>query len=375
LKAIAVIGAGFGDEGKGKVVSNLCSRHQNPLVVRFCGGQQAGHNVMLNKDVHHTFSNFGSGTLQGVPTYWSRFCTIDPVGILNELDLLRAKGFNPVLFIDKNCPITTPFDKEWGKRKESFNNHGTCGVGVGQTYERESSFYSITAYDLLFSSILKIKLDQLTKYYYSDNYQKITTTQHFLRDCEALREEFHGSIKICENFQLTNYKTIIFEGAQGLLLDQHYGFFPNVTRGNTGLKNIIEILGSIPDEIYYVTRAYQTRHGNGPMTNKEIQIDINNPYEKNTSDGLQGEFRKSILDLDLLKYALGKERNFLTKNNQVNLLITCLDVLKEFKFTLNGKIFDYSKEEEFLSEIKDNFDWIDNIYVGRSPFYDDLEKV
>lgn len=73
-----VIGAGFGDEGKGTMVNYLCKQSNKPLVVRFNGGHQMGHGVVEN-DVRHIFSNFGSGTLVGAPTYISEFCTVDPV--------------------------------------------------------------------------------------------------------------------------------------------------------------------------------------------------------------------------------------------------------------------------------------------------------
>jgi adenylosuccinate synthase len=116
--SLAVIGLGFGDEGKGKVVSSLCSQSpdHDKIVVRYCGGHQAGHRVLLNDGSSHVFSHFGSGTLQGVPTYWSQFCTVDPMGLLNELDILLNKI--PIfstdkirLYIDAKCPITTPYEK------------------------------------------------------------------------------------------------------------------------------------------------------------------------------------------------------------------------------------------------------------------------
>ena len=107
----AVIDCGFGDSGKGKVVSYFCSYFDHPLVIRFSGGQQAGHHVVLPDGPEHVFSNFGSGTLQGIPTYWSKYCTVDPVGILNELDILKDKGVEPKLYIDSFCPVTTPYEK------------------------------------------------------------------------------------------------------------------------------------------------------------------------------------------------------------------------------------------------------------------------
>lgn len=103
----AVIGLGFGDEGKGLFTDYLCSQSANPLVVRFSGGQQAGHTVVRD-GIRHVFSNFCAGALQGAPSYFSKFCTIDPIGIVNELTVLLDKGVEPLLFIDTNCPVTTP---------------------------------------------------------------------------------------------------------------------------------------------------------------------------------------------------------------------------------------------------------------------------
>ena len=85
----AVIGLGCGDCGKGITTDYLCSQAKNPLVVRFSGGQQAGHTVVYN-GMRHTFSNFGSGTLRGAPTFWSKYCTMDPIGIKNEHSVLHA---------------------------------------------------------------------------------------------------------------------------------------------------------------------------------------------------------------------------------------------------------------------------------------------
>lgn len=128
-----VIGLGFGDEGKGMVTDFLCSHlPSSKIVTRFSGGHQAGHTVEL-KGYRHVFSNFGSGTLRGIPTYWSERCTVDPIGLVNELTILLNQGFKPRLYINQNCPITTPYDKsvQQIKNREGVNQFNTCGVGFG----------------------------------------------------------------------------------------------------------------------------------------------------------------------------------------------------------------------------------------------------
>ena len=340
-----VIGIGFGDEGKGKTISYLCSLSPKPdLCVRFSGGQQAGHRVVVGK-IDHVFSNFGSGTLQGVPTYWSKYCTIDPIGILNELDVLKSKGIKPILYLDSHCPVTTPFDKHVNKYNDCIHQHGTCGVGVGQTWQREKDRYSLMVYDLQHPWILKEKLKLLTDNYYTEIKNKESLTEYFLYDCSELLR----SVYICNYPDMLKYKRILFEGSQGLLLDQNFGFFPHVTRSNTGLKNVVEMLnGEIP-KVWLVTRAYQTRHGNGPMSNESILFSINNHHEHNRDNKFQGRFRISPLDLDLLKYAIGKDEYIIRAKK--NLVITCLDVMEEYILTINGKIFRYETEDRFIETI------------------------
>ncbi len=94
-----VLGSFMGDEGKGQTVHNICAKNpENSLVIRFSGGHQVGHTVKYG-DLMHTFSNFGSGTLLGVPTYWSEYCTVDPNNQFNDFQKsFRAIEFDPVLF-------------------------------------------------------------------------------------------------------------------------------------------------------------------------------------------------------------------------------------------------------------------------------------
>lgn len=369
MKKQAVIGCGFGDEGKGKVVSYLCSQYKNPLIIRYCGGQQAGHHVVLRNGLDHVCSNFGSGTLQGFDTYWSRFCTIDPIAILNELDVLKAKGIFPTLYINEHCPITTPYESRYNQHVEKDNQHGSCGVGVGQTIQREEDHHSILAFDLLHISVLKMKFDLLREYYINkggiSNFLSIMRREKFIDACQELVD--CSFIKIIKGLSLTTrpYDNFIFEGSQGLLLDQEIGFFPHVTRGYTGTRNILKMRFS--PEIFLVTRAYQTRHGNGPMTNGDYPHSIlQNPYELNSDTGFQGRFRKNLLDLDLLKYAIDRDENL--RELSISLVITCLDLIQnDYSFTVNGQIRRYDCERDFVRAIKDELR-ISKVYLSRNPF-------
>ncbi len=343
MKNYAVIGLGFGDEGKGMFTDILCSRLYQPIVVRFSGGQQAGHTVYKDRKVSHVFSNFGSGSFRKVPTFWSRFCTMDPVGILNELSILKTKNVNPLLLIDPGCPVTTPYEISRNKKTEAEKNHGSCCVGVGATWERESYHYSLKFSDLYYPSILKIKMDQIQKFYgetvFLDDFYRAV---EILTSHNLIRPEYESCLK--------TYNSIIFEGSQGLLLDQNFGFFPHVTRSNTGTTNILE-MGYKP-YVFLITRSYQTRHGTGPMTNEHIAHSIKtNPDERNEKPSFQGDFRKSILDLDLLKYAIQKD-SYIRETSEKALVVTCLDLLDEYCYTMNSKLYKCNDMLNFVMEIQ-----------------------
>jgi adenylosuccinate synthase len=363
MKIQAVIGLGFGDEGKGKVVSALAALSVRALVIRYCGGQQAGHHVVRLDGSDHVFSNFGSGTLQGHSSCWMPYCTVDPVGLMNELDDLHAKGVRPTLFIHRDCPITTPYEKVYNRLADKNNKHGSCGVGVGQTIQRQEDHFSIVAEDMLHPAVLRIKLKMLREHYYFQGND--INTEEFFGACQEVTRANGIIITGAFPAKTFDYDTVIFEGSQGILLDQEIGFFPHVTRSSTGTANIRR-MGFDP-EIFLVTRAYQTRHGNGPMTNETELFNVPiNPYENNTSTGFQGEFRRTIMDLDLLKYAIRRDRG-LRDNPKLSLVITCLDLMPgQYKLTRAGQVFTFETEQEFVEEIRHTLA-IPKVYLSRSP--------
>lgn len=305
-----VLGLSFGDEGKGLTTSFLCSQAKNPLVVRFNGGHQAGHTVVYNGK-RHVFSSFGSGTLQGVPTYWSSYCTFDPTSFLNEYYLLP----NARIFVNPLCPVTTPFDVADNQRKEMSLRHGSVGVGFGSTIQRQESNYKLYVQDLYHKSVLTQKLNLIAQYYglgVSDD-----KVDAFLKSVELAL----CIIKL-EDDSIMHHFDPIFEGAQGILLDMDFGFFPNVTRSNTTSKNALQMYDS--KEVYYVTRSYLTRHGNGFLPNEKKLPLVNNENETNQPNKYQGKFRTAELDVDLLNYSLRCDSNF-SLGLKKNLVITCLD--------------------------------------------------
>lgn len=377
LKSKAVIGLGFGDEGKGITTSHLCKEGKK-IVVRFSGGQQAGHTVYIN-GVSHIFSNFGSGTLQNVPTYWSKFCTFDPIGAVNEWNIIceKIKPEDKIyLYIDKDSPITTPYEKYLNKSSKSIKD-GTCGLGVGNTWERQSNNYNITAKDLLHIKTLKIKMDLLKQFY--DLGEELDLYK-FYESIEFIVNSKY--FDFCDSDFINNIPSeeIIFEGSQGILLDQDIGFYPYVARTNTGTKNIQQLTKNNFD-VYAVTRSYQTRHGNGPMTNLDIPHNISeNPLETNKLNEYQGEFKKSLLDIDLLIYSI-KMDNYINKYSSlpfkkdddpnIYLIITCMDHIEnEWRFTYKNEIIYNSNKIDFVDKINEilleNNIFLKNIFTTES---------
>ena len=346
-----VLGLGYGDESKGSFVNYLCSQSKNPIVIRFSGGHQVGHTVVVD-DKRHVFSNFGSGTLLGVPTYWSEYCTLSPTGILKEGNALRKMGVEPKLYINANAMVITPFDILKNHRLEEKNNHGSVGVGFGTTIQRNEDHFHLYARDLLYPKIRDEKLRLIINNYYKLNFnptnqfENITTRKlynNFLIACDDLIKRY----EIVDDInKLIDYE-LIFEGTQGIMLDTNYGFFPHVTRSNTVSKNAIELINKYNlyannVTTYYVTRAYQTRHGNGYMTNEGLDTSYikENPNETNIINGFQGEFRKTVLDLDLLKYAVECDRFHNPDSfSKKKIVITCLDqVPKNIPVTIDGDL-------------------------------------
>lgn len=353
-KAQIVIGLGFGDEGKGITTDFLARQNPQSVVIRFSGGQQAAHTVMI-EDRKHVHSSFASGALRGLPSYFTEHCTIHPVFLLNEQKELKEKKGNIELHIHPLAKVTTPFDV-WQNRTNTRNlEHGTCGKGIGATMKRHESPYKLFAADLIAPREMLIEKLKGIAYYYG------FADENEIR--ELLQDFFNAIDKIEWNIDdyafLNSFDHLIFEGSQGILLDMDHGIFPNVTYAHTTSKNACEVCRflKIEDiEIYYVTRSYATRHGNGWMSNeKEIGLK-NNEEETCTFNEYQKELRLGTLDYDLLNYALKLDAAY-SYPAKKNLVITCLDQTDE-KFD-PGKL-----NTEF-----------DTVYGSFSPRSEDFKKL
>ena len=353
-KAQIVIGLGFGDEGKGITTDFLASQNQNSVVIRFSGGQQAAHTVMID-DQKHVHSSFASGALRGLPSYFTEHCTIHPTFLLNEREELKAKNGNIELHIHPLAKVTTPFDV-WQNRTNSKNlEHGTCGKGIGATMKRHESPYKLFAIDLIAPREMLIEKLKGIAYYYGfmEENQIKEQLKPFLEAIDQI------DWKIDDYNYLKSFENLIFEGSQGILLDMDHGVFPNVTYAHTTSKNAYEICKQLrieEIEMYYVTRSYGTRHGNGWMSNEKDIILKNNQEETCTFNEYQKELRFGDLDYNLLNYALKLDGAYICPTKK-NLVVTCLDQM----------------DEEFkIDKLEMKFD---TVYGSYSPYAKDFKKL
>lgn len=353
MKTHIVLGLGYGDEGKGLTTDLICSKSKLPVVVRFSGGQQAGHTVMIN-GLKHVHSSFGSGTLRGIPSYFSEHTCIYLNSIYIEANVLYKLGIAPILTVHPLAKLTTPYDVAWNRLIHNRNKHGSVGIGIGATMSRHlATGYKLFVIDLTNQKVLQNKLDNIKKYYMSKLIPyEIEEFNTYCYDAEKLFYEL--IYKWRQFFDIQDYSIlaratdIIFEGSQGIMLDMDHGIFPNVTYSHTTSRNAIEIAKNFstntPD-IYYVTRCYQTRHGNGWMSNELTPIDlINNEEETNTPNPWQGMMRIGEIDYKLLNYALNIDKLY-SKGMNRHLMVTCLDQRPDFKI-----LPEFVREFDYLLE-------------------------
>jgi adenylosuccinate synthase len=358
MKANIVVGVGYGDEGKGITTDFLCSKAKNPIAIRYSGGQQAGHTVMLG-DKKHIHSNFASGTLRGVPSYFTEHTVFYPATIARELQVLKEKGITPRLVIHPLAKMTTPWDV-FENRTDRINlSNGSCGLGINKTMKRNETPFKLYAVDLLNPELLKQKIDNIAKIYY--NHEKPMLTLNNDRYAEV--KDFYDAIKnikweIKDYEFLREFDELIFEGSQGVMLDMDHGVFPNVTHANTTSKNahdVLDKLGVTKRHVYYITRCYSTRHGSGPFPDVKMDL-VNTEEEINVFNEFQKEFKTAPIDYRLLNQALAYDSIYSNgKVKSKNLVVTCLDQIPDFEFDYKQLNTSFSSVYESNSPKSENF--------------------
>jgi adenylosuccinate synthase len=386
--AYLVAGLAFGDEGKGSIVDSLVRQHKASLVVRYNGGAQAAHNVISPEGQHHTFAQFGSGTLAGARTHLSRHVLIEPISMMNEAKhLFKLKVPIDVwsyTTIDEKALIITPFQKAANRIIEYMRagkHHGTCGMGIGQTrgdYLKHGDEV-LFAGDLISEKTTKEKLCFIQHISLKQTFELLSDKDvpEALSESAYLLTSKQAINQIWEQYNLwpgrvvtADYLTsllsqnsdVVFEGAQGVLLDEKFGFAPHNTWTDITFNNANELLANARFEGRVerigVLRSYFTRHGAGPFPTEDISMNYPEPH--NNSSGFQGAFRQGQFDSDLALYALRAIGGIDT------LALNHLDVTPCLAFSLGNSRL----KQLFITSIQDSL-FAKNLILGFGPTAED----
>ncbi|RZS58646.1 adenylosuccinate synthase [Sphaerotilus mobilis] len=285
---VVVVGTQWGDEGKGKVVDWLTDHAS--AVVRFQGGHNAGHTLVINGK-KTALQLIPSGIMrEGVACYIGNGVVVDPAHLMLEIERLEAAGLNvrSRLYISESCPLILPFHVEVDRAREALRESsgagkiGTTGKGIGPAYEDKVARRALRAQDLKHPERFASKLKDLLELHNHalSGFLKGTPLefQPIFDQAMALAEQIKPMLAdVGVRIHATNVGggSVLFEGAQGTLLDIDHGTYPFVTSSNCVAGNAAAGSGVGPDKLHYIlgiTKAYTTRVGSGPFPT-ELPID------------------------------------------------------------------------------------------------------
>ena len=331
-----ILGLQWGDEGKGKIVDNLSENID--IVCRFQGGHNAGHTIKVNgeKTVLHLIP---SGIL-----HKNAKCLIGNGVVLaldaldKEIENLRQRGieFNNRFFVSSACSLILPTHISIDQRRDKKESIGTTGRGIGPAYEDKVGRRAIRIGDIGDNKLLRKKVELLVDYHnrllkdlYKDSPHDVDEVYDYVMKYKHLYDEYCVDSQDQMYEWVENKKSILFEGAQGTLLDIDHGTYPYVTSSSTTAGGVSTGLGIGPkyiDKIIGISKAYTTRVGEGPFLTELFDEDGELLAKKGNEFGATtGRPRRcGWLDLVALKKAV-------FTNSVTDLCITKLDVLDETK--------------------------------------------
>ncbi len=372
-KATIVVDIGFGDNGKGTTVDYLARTTPVSAVVRFNGGAQAAHNVHTPDGRHHTFAQFSAATfVPGVKTHLSRFVLVDPPALLNEESHLRALGVHDALArlsVDAAALIVTPFHKAANRIREVLRGsgkHGSVGMGVGETMADCIAFphKAVFAADLrspetlvekfsffqrLKSDEFRARLPELSRDANLAEEVRLLSDPNAATQCAVSFWRVGMRLRLVDGTYLSKLALegdLVFEGAQGVLIDEWHGFHPFTTWSTVTPDNARTLLREIgyagAIETLGVVRAYATRHGAGPFPTEETYLTALLPDTHNTFGRWQENFRVGYFDAVLARYAIA------ACGGVDSLVVTNLDRiegLQGLKFATSYSVHDVNRAE------------------------------
>ncbi len=399
-RAILLAGLGFGDEGKGTMVDYLSRTYNAAVVVRYNGGSQAAHNVVTKDGRHHTFAQFGSGSfVLGVKTFLSRYMVTNPLSMMPEAEHLESLGLGDIwrrLYVDSRALVTTPYHQAANRLRETARGaqrHGSCGLGVGETIlDFQRGEESVFVADLQTLGLLTDKLQHIRQRKIESLQNELELSQrdkHILLSDEvfgkivSLYREVAKKIQIVDSSYLSDALSlgiVIFEGAQGLLLDQKFGFSPFVTKTNTTFangENLLEEAGFTGEfKKIGVLRVYATRHGAGPLPTEDKLMLKYLPEPHNVFNPWQSDFRVGDFDAVLAEYALK------SIGGVDELALTCLDkisALPELKARIgqqpNGPVYKFLGGAQELVSFLQNYLQIPINTLSFGPTAEDKQQL
>jgi len=337
MAGIAIVGLQWGDEGKGKITDYFAAKVD--CVVRYQGGNNAGHTVVVGEKTYK-FHLMPSGVLQGRKVVIANGVVVDPAVLLDEIEMLKKNGVKPDLMVSDRASVIMPYHRLLDGAEENLLGNkkiGTTKRGIGPCYSDKIARHGIRIGDLLDEEEFKEKLQRvlpikqkIMEIYGLGKIDENEIIRNYIEYGKKLKSYVGDTVYYLNS--IIDEKEILFEGAQGTLLDIDYGTYPFVTSSNPVTGGICTGAGISPKkigQIIGVAKAYATRVGMGPMPTEEKGKIGNYLAEKGGEIGTTtGRKRRcGWIDLVALKYACminGVDEIALTK-------LDVLDGLKEIK--------------------------------------------
>jgi adenylosuccinate synthase len=381
MKSLAIVGSQWGDEGKGKITDLLAAK--SDLVVRFQGGNNAGHTIIV-EDKKIVLHLIPSGILHShCLSLIAHGVVLSPSALIEELNTIKSAGvkITPSNFgVSLNCSIITSYHQILDGAREAKGpiKIGTTGKGIGPCYEDKIARRGLKLYDLFNLENLTEKLSHqlsekkfILEKLYDTKIPSVEEEAKRLFELGARVKEF-----ACDSFSIIDKagrenKNILYEGAQGVLLDIDYGSYPYVTSSSTSYGGIFTG-ASTPkgnvEEVLGITKAYTTRVGEGPFPT-ELHDDLGEKIQQ-----IGGEFgattgrkrRCGWLDLPLLKYSI-------KCSSLTSLALTKCDVLTEIDELKVCIGYEYKGEKIECAYPGIDLSKVTPIYKEMTPFKDKFE--
>lgn len=353
MPSVILVGAQWGDEGKGKIIDILTATAQH--VVRPQGGNNAGHTIIVD-DQEYKLHLIPSGILhQHTQCYLGAGTAIDPEVLLQEIDNLQSRGI-PVkgrLWISPAAHIIFPYHRILDlalEQRKGERSIGTTGRGIGPCYADKANRLGIRMGDLIrpdifpriLRSVLALKNEEIVKLYGGEKLSFDETFQQYTRLAEMLKP-YVSNVEETINQALDNEENVLFEGAQGTFLDISLGTYPYVTSSNTISGGLCTGAGVGPSRIDHtigIVKAYTTRVGNGPLPSEEEFL-LNHEMAREYGTTTGRKRRTGWFDAVLAKTAV-------RLNGLQSIALTKLDILDQLDtikicvaYQFNGKRYDH----------------------------------